>query len=87
MFKWVVKEEQGYRYMEVAVKPNSRDYKSVQDGNRPDSSYIRETVQLEKEKRCFPKQLPPKSQHRLSRQHSESNNSSRETHEGITGIS
>ena len=54
-------QDEGKKYKENYVKPNSRDYQSVQNGNRPDSSYIRETIELEKEKRQPARALPPRS--------------------------
>lgn len=69
--KSILDEEKKY-YKEYSVKPNSRDYQSVQNGNRPDSSYIRETLELEKERGQTPRVLPPRSK-RLSQNGSENN--------------
>ena len=61
------------RYKEQYVKANARDYQSVQNGNRPDSSYIRETIELKKEERQPSRALPPISK-LLSQNEPESNN-------------
>ena len=55
------------------MKTNSRDYQSVQNGNRPDSSYIRETIQRDKERKLPPRPLPPISKPLLQSE-PESNN-------------
>lgn len=56
----VLQEEKPFRFREVTVKPNDKDYQTVQNHARPDSSYIRETFDESKSK--FPKPLPPRSQ-------------------------
>ena len=52
-------QDEGKKYKEHYVKPNTRDYVSIQNGNRPDSSYIRETIEIDKEKRQPARTLPP----------------------------
>lgn len=49
VFQDVIKQERKYRYREYC-SDNMKDYESVKIGHRPDSSYIRELVQSEKEK-------------------------------------
>ena len=70
-----IQEEKKYYYREHTAKQNSRDYKDVENGHRPDSSYVRETIQVEneKERRQLPRQLPAKTQRRLSEHSSENN--------------
>merc|ERR1712126_351884 len=52
-------EEERYKINEVKLKPNQKDYNTVKNNARPDSSYIREAQELEKEKHKLPKPLPP----------------------------
>ena len=60
----VLQEEKPFCYREVTVKYD-KDYQTVQNHARPDSSYIRETYDRSESK--FPKPLPPRSHRSQSR--------------------
>jgi len=76
LLKWTIQNEENRYIKENNVKTNSRDYQSVQNGNRPDSSYIRETIQRDKERKLPPRPLPPISKPLLQSE-PESNNLSK----------
>ena len=59
VLKRILVEEERYKIKEVQVK-NVKDYNTVKNNARPDSSYIREAIELDKEKRKSPKPLPPR---------------------------
>ena len=59
VLKRILVEEERYKIKEVQVK-NVKDYNTVKNKARPDSSYIREAIELDKEKRTLPKPLPPR---------------------------
>ena len=56
----ILVEEERYKIKEVKLKTNNKDYNTVRNNARPDSSYIREAIELDKEKRKSPKPLPPR---------------------------
>ena len=56
----ILVEEERYKIKEVKLKPNNKDYNTVRNNARPDSSYVREALELDKEKRTLPKPLPPR---------------------------
>ena len=59
VLKRILVEEERCKIKEVLVK-NQKDYNTVRNNARPDSSYVREAIELEKEKRTLPKPLPPR---------------------------
>ena len=59
VLKRILVEEERYKIKEVQVK-NVKDYNTVKNNARPDSSYVREAIELDKEKRTLPKPLPPR---------------------------
>ena len=75
VLNWTIHEEEKKKYKEYSVRPNSRDYKSVQNGQRPDYSYVREAGELEREKRQARRALPPRSK-QIPHNQSETNSSS-----------
>ena len=58
LLRRVLQEEKNFGYKEFSVK-HDKDYQTVQNHARPDSSYIRETIDNSRSK--FPKPLPPRS--------------------------
>ena len=62
----MIKEESDLYLREVRLKPNQKDYITVRNNSRPDSSYIREAIELEKEKSKPTKPLPPRKQQQSS---------------------
>ena len=69
----ILQEERPYGFQYYRMKPNQRDYKNVKDGHRPDSSYVREAIQKEREKNQLRK-LPPKTERKVT-EHLSSENS------------
>ena len=62
----------------------------MRKGYRPDSSYVREAIQMEKEKNQGPKPLPPKTHGRLTDNSADSNTSAQScirNNEGIVVLS
>ena len=59
VLKRILVEEERCKIKEVLVK-NQKDYNTVRNNARPDSSYVREAIELDKEKRKLPKPLPPR---------------------------
>ena len=58
---WTIQNEKESRYKVYSVKPNSSNYKSIQNGHRPDCSYVRESLTQQEEKTCLPRSLPIQS--------------------------
>ena len=76
LFEKIIQEERAYGFRPYnRMKRDQRDYKSVQDGHRPDSSYIRETIQKEREKNQLRK-LPPKTERKSTKQFNSETSSS-----------
>jgi len=55
---WTVQNEKESRYKVYPVKPNSSNYKSIQNGHRPDCSYVRESLTQQEEKTYLRRTLP-----------------------------
>ena len=62
----VIQEESNLHLREIRLKPNRKDYSTVRNNSRPDSSYIRETIDLEKERNRPTKPLPPRKREQPS---------------------
>ena len=58
---WTIQNEKESRYKVYSVKPNSSNYKSIQNGHRPDCSYVRESLTQQEEKTYLPRSLPIQS--------------------------
>ena len=86
LFAWTIQNEKESRYKVYSVKPNSSNYKSIQNGHRPDCSYVRESLTQQEEKTYLPRSLPIQSNNLRLVTESNTNASTPEDNTNIEGM-
>ena len=86
MCTWTVQNEKESRYKVYPVKPSSSNYKSIQNGHRPDCSYIRESLTQQEEKTYLPRSLPIPSKNLQPSTQSNTNASTPDDNTNIGGM-